>query len=250
MHVSTSRLARLIACAIGLTGAAMSGRPRPVVAVDGYHNDEPELHYRWEGTYAGGFSQVAALLRSLGAELQTLRTEFTSESIAGFDCLIVVDPDTPAESQHPKYISDREADAVLQWVKQGGFLLLLGNNAGNAEFEHLNALARRIGIRFVETTHHSASGGGKLRIRTPENSPIFAAGKEFYAVDVAPLEIDEARARVLLRDGDVAIMALAPYGRGSVFALGDPWFYNEYINSADNRSLTEALFRYILQKFR
>jgi unsaturated rhamnogalacturonyl hydrolase len=242
MSVSSPRLMLAITCAASLIAEPPAG---PVVAVDGYHNHEAEPHYRWEGTYPGGFSKAAALLRSMGAELRTLQTEFSADSLRGIDCLIVVDPDTPAETPHPKYISDREARAAAQWVKHGGVLVLLGNNVGNAEFEHLNGLARRFGITFIETTHRNAASSGKLRIRVPNGNPVFPASLEFYAVDVAPLQV-QGPARILLQDGGAAIMALTRHGRGFVFALGDPWFYNEYINMADNWRLTEALFRHVL----
>ncbi|RYD79684.1 MAG: hypothetical protein EOP55_04150, partial [Sphingobacteriales bacterium] len=38
-------------------------------------------------------------------------------------------------------------------------------------------------------------------------------------------------------NGDV-IIATAKYGKGTVFAVGDPWFYNEYI---DGRKLPKDL---------
>jgi len=40
----------------------------------------------------------------------------------------------------------------------------------------------------------------------------------------------------VLTRGDKVFMASVQYGKGFVFAVGDPWLYNEYI---DNRKLTE-----------
>ena len=34
----------------------------------------------------------------------------------------------------------------------------------------------------------------------------------------------------VLRDGETNIIAVAPYGKGVVMAVGDPWLYNEYTN--------------------
>jgi unsaturated rhamnogalacturonyl hydrolase len=39
-----------------------------------------------------------------------------------------------------------------------------------------------------------------------------------------------AKAHFVNDNGDV-IMAIARSGKGTVFAVGDPWFYNEYIDS-------------------
>jgi len=54
----------------------------------------------------------------------------------------------------------------------------------------------------------------------------------------------------LLADQKVPIMALVPVGKGFVFALGDPWLYNEYIGRKDNRQVADHLFRYLLESAR
>ena len=41
------------------------------------------------------------------------------------------------------------------------------------------------------------------------------------------------------------LSALVAFGQGRVLALGDPWAYNEYINTRDNHALVEALFRFL-----
>ena len=170
-----------------------------VVALDGYHNNESKMpdHYQWDGTRPGGFSELAKLLRQNGAdELRTLRNRIDTASLEGVKALIVVDPDTPAETVDPKYIEDSEIDAIAQWVSGGGRLVLLGNDKGNAEFEHLNRLA----------------------------------------------------AEPVLVDHGINIMALTRYGKGLVFAAGDPWIYNEYIDHKDNRQIATKLFRLLLSK--
>ena len=39
-----------------------------VILLDAYHNQEPKqpMHYRWEGTDNGGFSELGNLLRGMG----------------------------------------------------------------------------------------------------------------------------------------------------------------------------------------
>ena len=211
------------------------------VAVDGWHNNEREPHYRWEAGYAGGFSQLGGMLEAMGNRLRTVKESLTAKSLAGIDALIVVDPDTPAEAANPQYFTAPEIAAVDEWVKQGGRLVLLGNDKGNAEFEHFNQLAARFGIRFVEGKHADANGNSKLKLKT-------ASGGVFYAVDVAPLEVKNPAAKVLLAEGNTPLMVLVSHGKGAVFALGDPWLYNEYIGSSDNRRLGLDLFRTLLQE--
>lgn len=41
---------------------------------------------------------------------------------------------------------------------------------------------------------------------------------------------------------------LVTAGKGAVFALGDPWIYNEYIDTKDNRRLVTAVFRHLLSQ--
>jgi hypothetical protein len=84
---------------ISITATAQQSS-NPAVLLDGYHNAETKapLHYRWEGTGNGGFSQLGDLLKGLGARLRTTTTALTPDSLAGVRCLIIVDPDTPAES--------------------------------------------------------------------------------------------------------------------------------------------------------
>jgi len=100
------------------TTAMAQTASRAVVAVDGFHNNESKMpdHYRWDGTRPGGFSEFGKLLQSLGAELRTVTERATPATLAGIDVLIVVDPDTPAETDDPKYIERSEINAIERWV--------------------------------------------------------------------------------------------------------------------------------------
>ncbi|MEJ7605144.1 MAG: DUF4350 domain-containing protein [Bryobacteraceae bacterium] len=219
---------------------------RKVVAVDGWHNREAEPHYRWEGTYQGGFSELGKMLRGLGAETRTIESEFTAKSLQGIDCLIVVDPDTPKEAASANLITDSEVEAVTEWVRGGGTLVLLGNDPGNAEFARLNALAGRFGIQFLERKHADAENNSKLTLLTPKGG-WFSPGLNFYGVDLAPLGITAKDAEPLLTERETVMMAAVPTGKGQVIALGDPWVYNEYLYTRDNRQIVEELFRKLLR---
>ena len=128
-------------------------------------------------------------------------------------------------------------------MRDGGRLVLLGNDKGNAEFEHLNQLAQKFGVRFIESTYPKRQGKGILN--APGKGGIFEDGLTAYLVEVAPLEVS-GDAKVLLQHEGTPIMALAKYGKGQVFALGDPWIYNEYINRSDNRRIATNLFQMLL----
>jgi unsaturated rhamnogalacturonyl hydrolase len=217
-----------------------------VVALDGFHNDETKTpdHYRWENTKPGGYSELGKVIQGLGGELRTIHERLTPQVLAGIKVFIIADPDTPAESDHPKYVEQDEIDALEQWVHDGGRLVLLGNDKGNAEFEHFNRLAARFGIEFREETYPKVAGKGILVTRGA--GTIFDGGLTVYLVEIAPLRIT-GDARILLEDRGTPIMALAHAGKGQVFALGDPWVYNEYIGRNDNRQVAENLFRLLLK---
>ena len=217
-----------------------------VVALDGFHNNESKMpdHYQWDGVRPGGFSELGKLLVGLGAQLTTVRQRITPQALAGARVFIIVDPDTPAETADPQYIMPDEVAAIEEWVRAGGRLVLLGNDKGNAEFEHFNQLARRFGIEFLEETYPKVKGKGILIAKG--DTPIFEGALEAYLVEVAPLKLSP-EVQTLLADNGTPIMALAHVGKGEVFALGDPWIYNEYIDHKNNRAIATNLFRNLLR---
>ena len=200
----------------------------------------------WEATDMGGFSALGDLLKGMGAELKTTETAITPQTLANVNCLIIVDPDTPAESDHPNYIRPDEIEAIVPWVQKGGRLVLLVNDKGNAEFEHFNQLAAHFGLQFVENTVGKTSGKAILKLQG--KGSIFEGADRFYGVDVAPLRITrEKGSEVLLNYQSTPVMALVHEGRGLVFALGDPWIYNEYIHREDNEAIARKLFGVLLR---
>src|SRR5436190_5176646 len=228
-----------------LTLAAAPLGAQAVVALDGYHNAERAMpeHYQWEGTTDGGFSKLAQGFRDHDVELRTLRNRIDAALLQGVNLLIVVDPDTPEETPEPKYIEDAEIDALAKWVNDGGRLVLLGNDKGHAEFTHFNKLASRFGIQFLEETFPKVSG--KAILEATGSDAIFEGGLRAYLVEVAPLKLTPPAQSMMRVDG-TDVMALARHGNGLVFALGDPWLYDEYIERADNVGIATNLFTMLL----
>jgi unsaturated rhamnogalacturonyl hydrolase len=58
---------------------------------------------------------------------------------------------------------------------------------------------------------------------------VFKNAKTAYIKELAPLDV-KAPGQPLVSDGGHVIMATAKLGKGTVFALGDPWLYNEYVD--------------------
>ena len=218
-----------------------------VVLLDYYFNNEwkagpggrpVRYHYVWEDTANSGYSEFGISIRSLGAVTDSLPVAPTEENLAGASIYIIVDPDTPLESPHPNYIDSASREAIVNWVGRGGILLLFGNDKGNAEFKHLNMLAERFGIHFNEDSRNRVEGN-RFEMGAFSNlpfHPLFEGVKKIYLKEISTLRLSYPASPVLTDRGDV-IMAYSKYGNGSVFAVGDPWFYNEYF---DNRKLPEG----------
>jgi len=210
-----------------------------VVGLDNYYNNEWKkdksgkmlpFHYVWEDTDASGFSDLKGVIGNLGATTATLKQAPTVKYLNKFSIYFIVDPDTPKETEKPNYIQDDAIREIVNWVKKGGVLVLFGNDMGNAEFEHWNRLASAFGIEFREDSENKVIGKhwdmGKYD-NFPDH-PLFKDIKKIYLKEVSTLKIKSPAIPVLTCNNSV-IMASAKYGKGFVFAVGDPWIYNEYI---------------------
>jgi unsaturated rhamnogalacturonyl hydrolase len=218
-----------------------------MVLLDNFYNNEwredstgksVRYHYVWHDTTNSGFSILGRLITNSGACIDTLCQAPTPESLKRASIYLVVDPDTPKETQSPNYIDGKAITAIVEWVRSGGVLVLLGNDKGNAEFEHWNNLAAQFGIRFIEDSRNRVVGR-EFKVGTfdsfPEH-PLFTGIRQVYIKELSTLRIQTPATEVFSEGGDV-IMAFAEVGSGAVFAVGDPWFYNEYM---DQRRLPEG----------
>ena len=218
-----------------------------VVLLDYFFNNERtagagkramRFHYVWEDTANSGFSELGKMITNLGADVDTLAVEPTAQNFSGASIYMIVDPDTPLESPHPNYIDTSAREAIVQWVHDGGILLLFGNDKGNAEFEHLNLLAERFGIHFNEDSRNRVQGNefemGAFTVLP--SHPIFRDVRKIYLKEISTLKLSGNAKPILTDKGDI-IIGYSKFGSGSVIAVGDPWFYNEYY---DNRKLPEV----------
>ena len=232
------------------------------VLLDNYYNDEwksdtagarKPFHYLWHDSANSGFSILGALIARTGACIDTLRAAPSREALGRASIYLIVDPDTPAESTDPKPFLPEAIDAVTQWVAGGGTLVLLTNDSGNCDLKQTNLLAERFGIRFLENSRNRVKGTD-FAVGTFEKLPeipLFRGVRKIYVKELSTLSV-QPPAGAVLRDGEDVIMAFARYGKGSVFALGDPWLYDEYIDARklgpgfDNAVAGENLFRWLL----
>lgn len=221
---------------------------RKVIQLDNFYNNEYKAgpsgslkpyHYLWDGDDNNGFSLLGRVFEHQGASLETLCDKPTAKNLKKSDVYIIVDPDTEKETKDPNFMEEKEAEVIAKWVKKGGVLVLLLNDVGNCEITKFNTLSRKFGVTFNEDSRNRVQGKdfamGSLQI--PVGNEVFASGPKVYIKEISTLALSDGAEAVFSEGGDV-IIAKSEYGKGVVFAVGDPWFYNEYI---DGRKLPKDL---------
>lgn len=224
-----------------LASAFITARSQAQVTVglDNYYNHEinaktgKAFHYLWDDAAFSGFSQWGKIFAASGASLTTLPAEPDADRLKDVDIYIIVDPDTTTENPSPHYISGKDVKTIGKWVKKGGVLVLMANDKGNCEFTHLNRLAAQFGLHFNPVSLNKVTGRQweMGAITDLPQHPVFKDVRKIYMKEVSSLNVSGAAKPVLVKDGQV-LMAESRYGKGFVFAVGDPWIYNEYIGHA------------------
>jgi unsaturated rhamnogalacturonyl hydrolase len=210
------------------------------VLLDDYFNHEVRKdkagrdqvwHYKWDEMPDSGYYTWGSIFRSYWAKTATLSAAPTAANLKGASIYIIVDPDTEKETAAPNHIGDAHITAIADWVKRGGVLVMMGNDFGNAEFDNWNKLAAKFGIQFnkdskFKVVNNDYSMG---RVVTNTGNPIFPAPRTIFLKELSTLSLS-GNAKAVLEAGGDKLMATVKYGKGTVFALGDPWIYNEYVD--------------------
>jgi hypothetical protein len=237
---------------------------QPVVGLDNWYNREVNaktgipFHYLWNDTANSGYSRWGKIFTARGARLSLVEKPHRG-LLNKVDIYIIVDPDTTTENKSPNYIMPGEAKIIEEWVRNGGVLALLGNDGPNCEFTHFNQLASIFGITFNHVTLHPVTGtnyemGASKNL--PDH-PLFRGVSKIYLKEVSDINLKNPAKAILTENGKVLI-AECRFGKGYVFAIGDPWIYNEYMDherlpeSFENRkaaeNLTDLLLSYARKK--
>ena len=208
------------------------------VLLDDYFNHEIRkgklgtdevFHYKMDERLDSGYSIFMNTFRTAGGKTAQLSAAPTVANLSGASIYIIVDPDTDKETANPKFFGPQDIKAISDWVKNGGVLALFGNDGPNCELDHFNELAKVFGITFNKDSEYKVLNNdykmGKVII--PAGNPVLATTKEIYIKEISTLTIAAPAKSVLTVDGK-NILAIAKYGKGSVFVIGDPWLYNEY----------------------
>lgn len=234
------------------------------VTLDYYFNSEVKkdatglvapFHYKWEEMPNSGYSFWGNVFRNYGVKTVALKEGPTKENLKGTDIYIIVDPDIKEENEHPNFVEPPHVKALTDWVRAGGVLVLMGNDVGNAEFDHFNQLAGQFGIQFNKDSKNRVQGNdfamGKIMV--PDGHPIFKTAKKLYLKEISTLAVTPP-AKPMLEDQGYVVMAVSKFGKGTVFAVGDPWLYNEYTDGRklppdfDNAKAAKDLTRWLIEQ--
>ncbi|MDB5201092.1 MAG: glucuronyl hydrolase [Ferruginibacter sp.] len=199
-------------------------------------------HYIWEQMDNGGYSMLGNIFNRYGVQTKRLTEAVTSEKLKAADIYFIIDPDWPKENKTPNYILPEHIQTIYDWVKAGGVLMLFANDSNNVEFKHYNQLANKFGINFNENYRNMVKGNefATGTFHLAKNDPIFKTATTIYLKEICTLSLQPPAKSVLTDNGDV-IIAVSKVGKGTVFAVGDPWLYNEYL---DGRKLPAVLENY------
>lgn len=212
------------------------------VTLDSYFNNEVKKdqsgndlswHYKWEEQSNTGFSFWAGLFNNAGFQTKTLYQAPTAANLKGTSVYIIVDPDFEKENPSPDFINAAHINTIADWLKAGGTLVLMANDASNTELKHFNELASKFGVFFNGDSKGSVPVPGNFetaKVLVPEGNELFKNAKNLFIKEYSSLKILEP-AKSILKDKDGAdVMAVSKFGKGTVYIIGDPWLYNEYLD--------------------
>ena len=234
------------------------------VLLDNYYNNEHKedasgqsvsYHYTWKDRANSGFSTLGKIFTGNGAGIDMLPAAPNASNLRGAGIYIITDPDTKAETPSPNHMTGPDATAIEAWVKDGGVLVLLENDSNNSEFQHFNILAEKFGIHFNENSRNHVTGAqfemGAMML--PTGNGIFKKPRKAYLKEISTLRLN-GLAKSAFTDHEDVIIATAKVGKGRVFAIGDPWLYNEYVDGRklpadfENYAAAQDLVQWLLSK--
>ncbi len=210
------------------------------VLMDNYFNRETHddafgkkvvFHYKWGERDNGGFSMLGHIFNKYGVTTKWLDEGPSAGNLKNVSIYLLIDPDWPKENKTPNYIEQKHIDALYNYVKNGGVLVMMANDSNNVEFKHYNELAERFGIHWNENMRHDVIDNHFEQGALPvgPGHPIFKNIKKVYIKQICTQTIDKPAISLYTENGEV-LMSFARLGKGTVFAVGDPWFYNEYVD--------------------
>ncbi|NJO25526.1 MAG: hypothetical protein HC867_06835 [Bacteroidia bacterium] len=188
-------------------------------------------HYVWEEKSNPGFSFWGNIFERYGAKTASLDVAPTADNLKNASVYIIVDPDHLKDNPNANFLIPKNINAISDWVSSGGVLILMANDSANCELGRFNELAKVFGLQFTDKNLNMVKNDvfeQGLVLPGNKNSVFQRTGK-MYLKEISTLELSGQAKAICTKDGDV-IMAVSKFRKGTVFAVGDPWLYNEYVD--------------------
>jgi unsaturated rhamnogalacturonyl hydrolase len=222
------------------------------VAVDAWFNSQTRknamgqtelFHYKWDDDSNNGYSFLGRAFQRYGAQLDTVEvapgTAAGAAQLKKAQVFVIASPDIPSKNPNPNFMDKASGDAIEAWVKAGGTLLLFMNDKDNTEFEHFNTLSQRFGIKFnpVLRNHVVGDDFAAGTVMIPAGTGVFSQPHKAYMKDTCTITVSGPAKAVVMATTEPktdVMIAVAKVGKGTVFAVVDPWIYNEYVDRRNN----------------
>ncbi len=242
---------------------AKLGRGRTVL-VDGWFNSQQRtdafgqqvyFHYKWDTWDEPGYSLFGHIFRNYGANTAELDAEPTTANLSNAQVYVIASPDNLDKNPLAHFAKAEDAAQIAQWVNTGGVLMIMENDTSYADLDHFNVISEKFGIHFnsVLRKHVIGTNWEQGKIAIDGTGPIFHRPHTIYVKDVCTISVS-GPAHAVLTEGPDTFIATAKYGKGTVFAMVDPWLYNEYTDGRklpavyDNFAAGNELVRWVLEQ--
>ncbi|MFQ6124708.1 MAG: DUF4350 domain-containing protein [Candidatus Heimdallarchaeota archaeon] len=223
--------------------------PKLRVYFDNFHNKGPE------DTPLRNFFAVTKLLRNKSVDIVVHDSFISYETLASFDILLLPDVEL--------MFSQKEIQAIYQFLEAGGNLILLGAEKDSMAVKAINELLDPFGITLTDTIENVTDQGVWKHHEANLNVTTFSLHPLTQGIDLLTwkagisltidTEVSNTRdlATITLEENEYAVMAVHeanPVHNGSVIVLGTEYlFYDDLLNETDstNRQLAENLFDWL-----
>jgi len=187
----------------------------------------------WEDEGPQGFSHLRAAAKRLGLVPRAM-PEITAQTLQEVHVLVVL---APKDARRPTY---EEVEAVVEWTKEQGSVLLLGGPADLCAQNALNRLASEFGLAFAP--ERLAPPDQVRRFAPLPKLPLFDRLRVLDLPDPGAVIPAHPHQRLLLTAGK-AVLAVGEEGKA--IALGSVAFANAYLERADNKLLALRLLDFL-----